>query len=141
MGSVRGTDGWGGGGGRGGGGAARQRAVLGDAKVGDLVAAVLAVLAWLVVALVEGGLGAAPDVLTDAAVDLVFRTVATRHINVLHSSTRAGGLLLKERAHDYNGGTASPRHEAAGKTPIILSRQARWLLVSAAKQGGINGFS
>jgi hypothetical protein len=41
--------------------------------------------------------------------------MATRHINVLHYSTRAGGLLLKERAHDYNGGTASPRHEGRGK--------------------------
>jgi len=46
-------------------------------KVRDLAAAVLAVLPWLVVTLVDGRLGATPDVFTDATVDLVLRAVAT----------------------------------------------------------------
>lgn len=50
------------------------------AEVGRLALAALAVLAGAVFAAVDRGLRAAPDVLTEAAVNLVFRLMALRHI-------------------------------------------------------------
>ena len=49
------------------------------AVVGELALAALAVLAGAVFAFVDGALGAAPDILAHAAVDLVFRLVALGH--------------------------------------------------------------
>ena len=65
------------------------------AEVGELALAALAVLAGAVFSLVHGALRAAPDILADTAIDLVFRLTALSHrvLLMLHSHRGGGGVL------------------------------------------------
>jgi hypothetical protein len=63
-----------------------------QAEVAHLALAALAVLAGAVGARVHRGLGAAPDVLAHAAVDLVFLRMTLRHCLPCFDAARRGSL-------------------------------------------------
>ena len=96
------------------------------AVVGQLAAAPLAVLAGARLALVEGALRPAPDVLAEAAVDLVLGADALGHVE--HSKV-AEGRALQVWSTPSSARSAvlqADRHPSTRRTPQVCANAGHW---------------